>query len=68
MASLEDAFWIQLAGFVMILIGNLLYSDALLMPSIRKIREDFLKLNLFPSKHFGKFIGFKSFYLGVIGI
>ena len=47
MASLEDAFWIQLAGFVMILIGNLLYSDALLMPSIRKIREDFLKLNFF---------------------
>ena len=44
MASLEDAFWLQLAGFIMIVIGNLLYSDAIILPTIRKIRED-LNLN-----------------------
>ena len=37
MASLADAFWLQLAGFVMIVIGNLLYSDAIVVPSIRKM-------------------------------
>ena len=37
MASLADAFWLQLAGFIMIVIGNLLYSDAIPVPSIRKM-------------------------------
>ena len=41
MASLEDAFWLQLAGFIMIVLGNLLYSDVITMPSIWDIREDF---------------------------
>ena len=51
LASLEDAFWLQLAGFIMIVIGNLLYSDAIILPSLRKIREEL-------KTHFGKFIIF----------
>ena len=35
--SLEDAFWLQLAGFIMIVMGNLLYCDAITVPSIRKM-------------------------------
>ena len=40
MASLRDAFWLQLVGFVMIVIGNLLYSDIFIMPNIRKRRTE----------------------------
>ena len=40
MASLNDAFWLQLVGFIMIVIGNFLYSDILIMPNIRKLRTE----------------------------
>ena len=39
LASLKDAFWLQLVGFVMIVIGNFLYSDAIIMPTVRTLRR-----------------------------
>ena len=33
--------WQIAAGFIMIVLGNLLYSDVITMPSIWDIREDF---------------------------